>query len=53
MSALSKKSYDPGAKGALDGLRVLDMSRLIAGNMLTQVLGDFGAEHLRQRVAGD
>ncbi|MCW5602932.1 MAG: CoA transferase [Burkholderiales bacterium] len=41
---LPKKNYEPGAKGALDGVRVLDLSRLVAGNQLTQVLGDFGAE---------
>lgn len=30
--------------GALAGVRVLDLSRLFAGNVLTQVLGDFGAD---------
>ncbi|WP_432842492.1 CaiB/BaiF CoA transferase family protein [Dactylosporangium sp. CA-092794] len=30
--------------GPLDGVRILDMSRLIAGNMLTMLLADFGAE---------
>ena len=28
-------------------MRVLDLSRLFAGNMLTQVLGDFGAEVIK------
>ncbi|HEX3172022.1 MAG TPA: CoA transferase, partial [Burkholderiales bacterium] len=46
-SALRKKSFQPGAKGALDGVRILDMSRLVAGNTLTQVLGDFGAEVIK------
>ena len=53
-SALRKKSFQPGAKGALDGVRILDMSRLVAGNMLTQVLGDFGAEVIKiEPPAGD
>ncbi len=38
------KQFDPENRGPLDGLRVLDMSRLVAGNMLTLQLGDFGAE---------
>jgi formyl-CoA transferase len=53
-SALRKKSFQPGARGALDGVRILDMSRLVAGNTLTQVLGDFGAEVIKiEPPAGD
>ena len=36
--------FQPDAKGPLDGIRVLDMSRLVAGNMLSLQLGDFGAD---------
>ncbi len=53
-SALRKKSYRPDAKGALDGVRIIDMSRLVAGNTLTQMLGDFGAEVIKiEPPAGD
>jgi formyl-CoA transferase len=44
MPPLPKKSYTPNAGGTLSGVRVLDLSRLICGNTITQVLGDFGAE---------
>ena len=51
---LRKRDYTPGAKGALDGVRVLDLSRLVAGNTLTQLLGDFGAEVVKvEPPAGD
>lgn len=41
---LHRLAYDPLAKGPLAGVRVLDMSRLFAGNLLSQQLADFGAE---------
>jgi crotonobetainyl-CoA:carnitine CoA-transferase CaiB-like acyl-CoA transferase len=53
-SALPKRDYQPAAGGTLAGVRVLDLSRLVAGNMLTQVLGDFGAEVIKvEPPAGD
>jgi crotonobetainyl-CoA:carnitine CoA-transferase CaiB-like acyl-CoA transferase len=52
--ALRRKSYAPDAKGPLQGTRVLDLSRLFAGNVLTQVLGDYGAEVIKvEPPAGD
>ena len=54
VASLKKRDYTPQAKGALDGLRVLDLSRLFAGNLLTQILGDFGAEVIKvEPPAGD
>jgi len=51
---LPRRDYQPRAGGTLAGVRVLDLSRLIAGNMLTQVLGDFGAEVIKvEPPAGD
>jgi formyl-CoA transferase len=46
-SKLHTGDYQPDARGTLDGVRILDMSRLFAGNVLTQILGDFGAEVIK------
>ena len=51
---VQQRSYDAAARGALNGVRIIDLSRLVAGNMLTQVLGDFGAEVIKiEPPAGD
>ena len=48
---MSKKprrvAYDRTATGPLDGVRVVDLSRLVAGNVLTLQLADFGAEVIK------
>jgi crotonobetainyl-CoA:carnitine CoA-transferase CaiB-like acyl-CoA transferase len=40
----TSKHFDPTATGPLRGIRVLDLSRLMAGNMLSLQLADFGAD---------
>ena len=51
---LKQRQYTPGKRGPLDGVRVLDLSRLVAGNTLTGLLADFGAEVVKvEPAAGD
>src|ERR1700732_4126042 len=45
--SVPKKSFEPGAACPLDGVRVIDMSRLVSGNMISLQLADFGAEVLK------
>lgn len=44
--------FQPDASGPLDGVRVLDLSRLVCGNMLTLQLADFGAEVVKVEAPG-
>lgn len=54
MTDLPRGHYAPDARGTLSGVRVLDLSRLVAGNTLTQFLADFGAEVIMvEPPAGD
>ena len=51
---LKQRDYADRAQGSLSGVRIVDLSRLFAGNLLTQILGDFGAEVIKvEPPAGD
>jgi len=41
---MHQKSFNPDFQGMLDGLRIIDLSRVVAGNMLTLQLADYGAD---------
>lgn len=40
-------SFDASLRGPLHGIRVIDLSRLVAGNMTSLQLADFGAEVIK------
>lgn len=49
---IPKHSFEPDREGPLRGVRVLDFSRLVAGNMLSLQLADFGAEVVKVESPG-
>lgn len=46
------KTFDPDSTGPLKDVRVLDLSRLVAGNMLSAYLADFGADVIKVEREG-
>ena len=50
----TRKSFDPTLQGPLNGVRVVDISRLVSGNVLSALLGDFGADVIKvESPSGD
>jgi len=49
---IPKQRFEPTAQGPLRGIRVLDFSRLVAGNMLSLQLADLGAEVVKVEAPG-
>src|SRR5205814_593251 len=45
--SVPEKSFEPEAACPLDGVRVIDVSRLVSGNMVSLQLADFGADVLK------
>ena len=45
--SVPEKLFEPGMGCPLDGVRVIDMSRLVSGNMVSLQLADFGAEVIK------
>jgi formyl-CoA transferase len=49
---IPKARFDPAAQGPLRGVRVLDFSRLVAGNMVSLQFADLGAEVVKVEAPG-
>jgi crotonobetainyl-CoA:carnitine CoA-transferase CaiB-like acyl-CoA transferase len=49
---IPRADFEPDRPGPLRGVRVLDLSRLVCGNMLTLQLADFGAEVVKVEAPG-
>jgi crotonobetainyl-CoA:carnitine CoA-transferase CaiB-like acyl-CoA transferase len=51
---MHRKAFDASHSGPLRGVKVVDLSRLVAGNMMTLQLADFGADVVKvEPLKGD
>lgn len=47
MASIPSRTFATSARCPLDGVRILDLSRVVAGNMVSLALADFGAEVIK------
>lgn len=53
-SEIQKRDFTPAETGPLNGVRIIDLSRLVSGNTATFLLADLGAEVIKiEATAGD
>lgn len=49
---MNAQPEEPVRSPPLEGVRILDMSRLVVGNMMTHVLADMGADVIKIEPRG-